>query len=653
MKKAKKLSAKVLLCIAVGLMLVSMVGTWLMATNFLTTKETVYNVTMGELAAMIDENNAVTGRDIQVHFTRMPFYWYNFSFIVYKPANATAENPAPLVVCSHGGSSRKELQQPFYLELARRGFVVISIDKSGNGATDTGLDSKDISGDGHGMLPAVEFGMSLPYVDASRVGVTGHSAGNNACVNTLEILNAEGSNQRIRAYVSGDGTSDVVRLTPEMARDLVLTVGECKWGEFNNGQQVIKSPSGKQIMGLFYDGFTEDVIPEGQWYTAAGPVAAPAAGQAIDAERAVAFYEPDAIHVSWYFNSKAVGAVIDGMYAGLGAPAGAKVLPSSNQTWQIAAALGLMGMVGFFMMIFPLVSLLRRTKLFKGVIRQIPEDEGLGELKKPSTIIPMLVFFVPMMIITYQVYKHFTSTASRYMNTQVYAAAMGTNGAAMNGLIMGVILMGLLVVMYFAQRLMAVRTGAEVQSPFRFAALDSVKQFFTTLLMAFTVVFIMYIPVYIAFYVFNVDFHFWDWTITVTDWDHLYIIITKYLPIFALFYLAGALFNVNTRFKDVPDWASTLLCAVLSALPCAYLALEQYGTIATTGHVRFLDDVWVNLSACGAWKGIPLTVLTAYTARYIYKKTGNVWLAGFVNGMVMLCYTSFVMNFYTDFMMPV
>ena len=652
-EKIKKITAGAVLLIALGCMLVSMLGTWVLATDFFTAKETVYNVTMAELAAMIDENNAAYGKDIPVDFTRDPNYWYNFSFIVYKPENATPENPAPLVGCSHGGSSRKELQQPFYLELVRRGFVVISIDKGGNGATDTGISTPDVSGDGHGMLPAVEFGMSLPYVDETRVGITGHSAGNNACVNTLNILNAEGSEHRIRAYVSGDGTSDVARLTSEQTHDMVLTVGECKYGEFNNGMHVGTSDQGKHILNLFYPGFREESIPNGQWFTKEGAVASPEPGQPIEAENAVVFYEPSIIHVSWYFNQTAVASVIDGMYAGLGTPSGAQVIASSNTVWQLAAALGLLGIIGFFMLPFALVPLLLKRKVFSGVIRTLPSNETLGELKKLSTWLPMLVFFVPMMIITYQVYRHYTATASRYMNTSVYAAAMSTNGAAMNGLIMGIVMIGLLFVVWFLQSIFARVNKTTLQNnPFTNARLDSGSQFLKTVLLSFTVVFIMYSVVWFAFYVFHVDFHFWDWTITVTDLDHLYIILVKYFPIFALFYTVCALFNANTRFKDVPEWLSTMLCALFGAIPTAYLAWEQYSTVFTLEHVRFLDDVWVNMAACGAWKGIPLTILTTYLARYIYKKTGNVWLAGFINALIMLCYTSFVMNFYTDFMIP-
>lgn len=167
----------------------------------------------------------------------------------------------------------------------------------------------------------------------------------------------------------------------------------------------------------------------------------------------------------------------------------------------------------------------------------------------------------------------------------------------MNGLIMGIVMIGLLFVVWFLQSIFARVNKTTLQNnPFTNARLDSGSQFLKTVLLSFTVVFIMYSVVWFAFYVFHVDFHFWDWTITVTDLDHLYIILVKYFPIFALFYTVCALFNANTRFKDVPEWLSTMLCALFGAIPTAYLAWEQYSTVFTLEHVRFLDDVWVNMA---------------------------------------------------------
>ena len=73
--KLKSISARAVLLIALGCMLVSTLGTFLLATDFFTAKEEVYNVTMAELAGMIDQNNATYGKDIQVHFTRNSNYW--------------------------------------------------------------------------------------------------------------------------------------------------------------------------------------------------------------------------------------------------------------------------------------------------------------------------------------------------------------------------------------------------------------------------------------------------------------------------------------------------------------------------------------------------------------------------------------------------
>lgn len=44
---------------------------------------------------------------------------------IFKPHSATAENPAPAVILTHGLTVNKESYSQYGLELARRGFVVI------------------------------------------------------------------------------------------------------------------------------------------------------------------------------------------------------------------------------------------------------------------------------------------------------------------------------------------------------------------------------------------------------------------------------------------------------------------------------------------------------------------------------------------------
>ena len=54
------------------------------------------------------------------------------SGILFKPKAATADNPLPGVVLTHGYLNNRELQLPFAIELARRGFVVLAVDREGH-----------------------------------------------------------------------------------------------------------------------------------------------------------------------------------------------------------------------------------------------------------------------------------------------------------------------------------------------------------------------------------------------------------------------------------------------------------------------------------------------------------------------------------------
>src|SRR5437879_6870607 len=58
------------------------------------------------------------------------------SGLLYVPASATAAHPAPAVLASHGYINTREMQSPFAIQLARRGFVVLAMDVGGHGHSD-------------------------------------------------------------------------------------------------------------------------------------------------------------------------------------------------------------------------------------------------------------------------------------------------------------------------------------------------------------------------------------------------------------------------------------------------------------------------------------------------------------------------------------
>ena len=99
--------------------------------------------------------------------------------LLLVPKNATRENPAPAIVTSHGWYNNREMQDLNYVEYARRGYVVISISMYGHGDSEIIPDGTwfNAENNANGLYDAVKYIARLPYVDASRIGVTGHSNG--------------------------------------------------------------------------------------------------------------------------------------------------------------------------------------------------------------------------------------------------------------------------------------------------------------------------------------------------------------------------------------------------------------------------------------------------------------------------------------------
>ncbi|MDR2618559.1 MAG: alpha/beta hydrolase [Treponema sp.] len=137
------------------------------------------------------------------------------AYKLYIPRGASAANPVPAVLAMHGYQNDKETSAAYGIELARRGIAVLAADLYGHGGTGPGMrergwgtrkltsPDKTVSGPRRFMLmmtfsvldffkPELSAGLrdssmggkaayqylgSLPFVDPSRLGITGHSMG--------------------------------------------------------------------------------------------------------------------------------------------------------------------------------------------------------------------------------------------------------------------------------------------------------------------------------------------------------------------------------------------------------------------------------------------------------------------------------------------
>ena len=104
---------------------------------------------------------------------------------LFYPAGTTDEDKLPAVLVGHGAGVTRGIMKGIAEEIARRGYVVLNVDAYGYGMSempvndDSGqdkdnFDSKLTPG---GMLDALNFVRTLEFVDQTRIGMAGHSAG--------------------------------------------------------------------------------------------------------------------------------------------------------------------------------------------------------------------------------------------------------------------------------------------------------------------------------------------------------------------------------------------------------------------------------------------------------------------------------------------
>ena len=77
------------------------------------------------------------------------------SALLFIPKTATVKKPAPAIITSHGWYNNREMQDMNFVEYARRGYVVMSMDMYGHGDSDTLVNSQ-VQYHATGMTDAVE-----------------------------------------------------------------------------------------------------------------------------------------------------------------------------------------------------------------------------------------------------------------------------------------------------------------------------------------------------------------------------------------------------------------------------------------------------------------------------------------------------------------
>ena len=147
----------------------------------------------------------------------IPAQGYTIRGTLYAPKSIIGK--APAFALAHGISNSKEVLSGIALELARNGYVALTIDEKGHGESDAGYDVIDPT---LGLGAAVTYLSSLPYVNANLIGVCGHSMGAGAVRATVS------ENPKVAATIligGGQGDTGYTPMDATHPRNLLFIVG--------------------------------------------------------------------------------------------------------------------------------------------------------------------------------------------------------------------------------------------------------------------------------------------------------------------------------------------------------------------------------------------------------------------------------------------
>ena len=596
----KKRTAKFWLCIALVICLISCIGASAVQTNF----------------------GKVTIKDLRFETSS----GHQMSALLLIPDNATAENPAPAIVCSHGWYNNREMQDLNYVEYARRGFVVLSIDMYGHGNSDN-LPSGtwwDDANNANGMYDAVKMIAQLPFVDASRIGVTGHSNGALAS-RTAVLLDNKADTQLIAAalLVSNDAVyTDENGSYYNMFGSRDAGIVACQYDEFfhrvkqEDGSRSAPRDYIHQATAQSFLYFGQD--PAGQEERSSYTMYT----QDIDGQEAIRVIFNPAITHPWAHFSKGVVASSIGFFdAALGAPVS---IDGNNQIWQFKAFFNAIGLVGFMMFAVSLSLVLVGTKPFASLkapdlVAPAPALTGRGKGWFWASNLIAAVFSFVVYMIGYSIIGG--SMPSFFPQSPVYFIGMWS------------LLCGLftLVLIAIGNRITGKRdaalTGVKISLP----------KLGLTILLALIVAVASYGLVFLADYFFKTDFRLWVLPLKAFTADKLPIIL-MYLPFFLVYYICNSIsINCYSYFEmGKKPWVNTTVMAVFNALAPVVMVIVMYSCFFITGHLPNEFVPWFGGSIIGIWLYPIIVILpvAAVVSRILYKRTRNPYLAGILMALL-------------------
>jgi len=542
---------------------------------------------------------------------------YAMNAWLFIPENATAETPAPAVVTSHGMFNNKGMQDLNFVELARRGFVVLAQDMPSHGDSD---DVDGFVGTLTGLYESVKELAGMPFVDSTRIGITGHSLGGMSSNTAVSLDNAYGANL-VRAvllnsadgeYVDGDGNFTNIYGDRHMG----IVAGQYDEWFFDdtdaNGNPTLPKDFiyNKNAQSILY--FGED--PAGKELREANTLYTNENG----AIRVI--YNPAIIHPWSHFSYRSTVGTIEFFDAALTAPIS---IAPNNQIWQWKVVFNTLGLIGFFMFMVSLPLVLVKKPFFADLAVDEPVAPRATDKTGKIWFFGSLILGITFGTITYFPILTKLQSASGYVPG---IAQSSPNGVSTWACACGAFTILSMVASYFFYGKKNGMDLAEV------GVKISLKKLVKTIILAAVVLAATISTVFLADYFFKADFRIWVLAVRAFKLKQLGLTFAPYAFLFMVYYVANSVavncFNYNTIGKK---WLNIAILALAAVMPAIILLLLQY-----VPYFSGSDLMWPENNMYGVWLFPMLVILpgAAIVSRILYKHTKNPYIGGIICGVI-------------------
>jgi dienelactone hydrolase len=584
------------------------------------------------------------------------------AYKLYRPKEADSSHPAPAVLMMHGYQNDKETSAAYSIELARRGIVVLSVDLYGHGDTTPGMRGRgagrfklnaldtplsgpkrylvlmtfsvldffrpDISSgladSSMGGKSAYSYLSSLPFVDAGRIGISGHSMGTWASWS----VGAAFPGHRAIVLQCGETIPPDFYDAASIKFNNVLLL-QALYDEFDMFRDFENNVQGLEKTPHRYSDFAGQNAPV-EWNKTYGSFADGSA-------RRMELIQTN--HRLTTHNAHALGTAIDWLGTALNAETD---LAAGNQVFMIKECLVLAAMLAALASMLPLFLILGRLKFFAPLLRPL---HGEAKMLSPKSRRSAVLLAILISGITFPFLCQLGHGLIP-VPENIFRMTVGTGFITWLTFLM---LVSLTILLVWYRRGKGkqmgwtlvdlglagkAETGAEAAEPYKPRQLIP-----KAILMAFILTGTMYILVCVSEGLFQLDFRFiWPFfrSFSPIRFGQFFV----YLPFYAAFFTVNVGARLYGQLK-LPEYSSPALTQLAW---WGYSVLVMLGGVFLVALVEYIPfflgigpgvDVFISPLFGGPFMSvmillIPQFALFFFLSTWLYRKSGTIYTGSFV-----------------------